>query len=113
MKASVSGNPILSDNIVFPAGARRLVIKIGSAQITSGGKINSSKIRKIVSECISLIKQKKQIILVSSGAIASARFLFPAGYKLSLIEKQALASIGQVFLMEYYKKAFGSAKIPA
>ena len=83
---------------------RRLVLKVGSAVLTQDGKIAHRRLDNLV-EFISILKQKYEVILISSGAVA-------AGYtrlkldKNIVANKQALASIGQPLLMDTYKTEF-------
>lgn len=106
------------------ADAKKIVVKIGSSLITEKGRIAPKKLKRFVDFSCRLIKDGKQVILVSSGAIASATdwglardgkkpkprikpLAKPIAGKVSdLITRQALASIGQVSLMEIYRNAF-------
>lgn len=91
---------------------KRVVIKIGSSVLKGKSGISISTIRRIAKEVRELLSKGKEVILVSSGAILFGRHIF--GIKkgnLSLKDKQALAAIGQVFLMEAYKNAFKKYKI--
>ncbi len=86
----------------------RLVIKVGSGVITGKNGLNSRVINSLAEEICALKAQGKEIILVSSGAIA-------AGMKKTGIRKrpssvshqQALAAVGQSILMNSYERAFG------
>lgn len=98
------------------ARANKIVVKIGSSLITEKGRIAPKKLKRFVDFSCRLLKEGKQVILVSSGAIASAthwglerdkKKTKPLVAKVSdLITRQALASIGQVSLMEIYRGAF-------
>ena len=83
---------------------QRLVLKVGSAVLTQDGKIAHKRLDNLV-EFIIELKQKYEVILISSGAVA-------AGYTVikldkSVIEnKQALASVGQPLLINTYSKEF-------
>ena len=49
--------------------SNRIVIKIGSSLLTNAkGNVNKSVLKNVVNDITSLIKKKKEIILVSSGA---------------------------------------------
>lgn len=82
---------------------QRLVIKVGSSIVSNGDVLVLEQIESLC-KFIHLLREKFDVILVSSGAVAS-------GYtKLHLdknyIEnKQALASIGQPLLIEAYREA--------
>jgi len=88
---------------------KRIVIKIGSSTIThpETGKINLGKIEHLVREISDLKGMGKEVILVSSGAIATGRQAL--GFKnkpKKLSEKQALAAVGQARLMMVYQRLF-------
>ena len=54
-----------------------------------------------------LINKKKQIVIVSSGAIAmGCEYLKIKKNGLKIDKSQAVASIGQIELMNFYKKTF-------
>lgn len=86
----------------------RLVVKIGTRSLlTQKGALDKKKVKKLVGEIASLYKKFKEIVLVSSGAIISgANFLGLAQRPKSIPEKQAVASVGQIILMETYKCFF-------
>ena len=89
---------------------RRAVVKVGSALIAPDGKKTSTKytlpIAGFITECRN---QGKEIILVSSGAVASGLSTQPQLLKRSnrsIPEKQALAAIGQSLLMSSWSRFF-------
>jgi len=88
--------------------ARRVVIKVGSAILTSESGMNHEVIDNIAKEIAFLRKSGREVILVSSGAVAAGRKKIPSipGGELSMPEKQALAAIGQSVLMHTYDEAF-------
>ncbi len=84
---------------------KRIVLKIGSNVLTQEtNAISKSKIRNIARQ-ISSLKEEYEFVIVSSGAIAAAKQLVTLEGK-DLTVKQALASIGQPFLMQIYQEAF-------
>lgn len=88
---------------------KRIVVKIGSSSIThpETGAINLTKLEILVRELCDLKNMGKDVILVSSGAIAVGRQA--AGLRRrpeNLAEKQACAAIGQAQLMMIYQKLF-------
>ena len=91
----------------------KLLLKIGTATLTKGrDKISRAKIEDIAIQIIEL-KKKYDIILVCSGAIAAAKqFIQLEKLGGSLKEKQALASIGQPFLMRLLHDSFRDYGIP-
>lgn len=88
---------------------QRIVIKIGSSSITheETGALNLIKLEILVRELCDLKNQGKDIILVSSGAIAVGRQAVHFDHRPKKIaEKQACAAIGQAQLMMTYQKLF-------
>lgn len=89
--------------------ARRLVVKVGSGVLTRGGVgLEPRVISRLAGEVCSLLESGREVVLVSSGAIAagSARLGFerrPA----DLAGKQAAAAVGQTHLVWMYERAFG------
>ncbi len=87
--------------------SKRIVIKIGSSVLKKGDSIDKNTFLRIGREVKELLSSGKEVIIVSSGAILfGRRHLEVKKPFLSLTEKQALAAIGQVLLMEAYKKSF-------
>ncbi len=82
----------------------RIVVKVGSAVLTQNETIALERMQALV-DFLSELKQKAEVILVSSGAVS-------AGYtelkldRTILANKQALAAIGQPILMRKYAKKF-------
>lgn len=89
--------------------ARRIVIKVGSAILTNADAIQTSFIADLAREISLLRQQGKEVILVSSGAVAAGRkkIQLQSDSSLSMKQKQALAAIGQSSLMRTYEEAFG------
>lgn len=94
--------------------ARRIVIKIGSAVLTNDNGINTSFVADLAREISLLRQQGKEIIVVSSGAVAAGRKKIKMNEaSLSMKEKQALAAIGQSSLMRTYEEAFNFYELRA
>ncbi|MBR5508969.1 MAG: glutamate 5-kinase [Lachnospiraceae bacterium] len=88
---------------------KRIVIKVGSSSLTHSetGLTDLIKMEKLVRELTDLHNQGKEVILVSSGAIAVGRKTIGMKQRpTELAEKQACASIGQARLMMMYQKLF-------
>ena len=88
---------------------KRVVVKIGSSSIThpGTGAINLTKLEILVRELCDLKNMGKDVILVSSGAIAVGRQTIGFHHRpKSVAEKQACAAIGQAQLMMIYQKLF-------
>lgn len=85
------------------ANATRIVIKVGSSSITG---VNEAQLTAVVGLCSRLMDSGKEVVLVSSGAIATASPLIGLSAKPEdLATSQALASIGQARLMGRYERA--------
>ena len=84
---------------------RVLVIKLGSAVITTAeGTIDQSIIKKLAEEIAALTKTYR-VVLVSSGAVGSGK-AFIKNYKGTLIERKAAAAVGNPILIQLYHKYF-------
>lgn len=86
---------------------KRLVIKVGSSVITAERGINLNIINHLSNE-ISLLKEEgRDVLLVSSGAIASGmKKMRLKRHLTSLPEQQAIAAIGQGGLIQAYEEKF-------
>jgi len=85
---------------------KRIVVKCGSAVLTKEDNLLDEEVIKNIAENISyFVKNSYQIALVTSGAVASGRGILKIEPK-NIIEKQALASIGQIALMQKYRDFF-------
>jgi glutamate 5-kinase len=87
--------------------ARRVVIKVGSALLVdaASGRLNRAWLETLVADVVRLHRQGKEVVLVSSGAIALGRrhLGLPKG-PLRLEESQAAAAVGQIRLAHAYKE---------
>ncbi len=87
--------------------AKRIVIKIGSGVIAEEGSINKETVANIVDNIFNLIKENKEIIIVSSGAVACGMNILKLKKRPdNIVSLQALAGIGQPKLIELYEKLF-------
>lgn len=89
--------------------SKKIVIKVGTSTLTyDGGGINIRRMEKLAKVISDIKNSKKEVILVSSGAIGVARGKMGFGEKPKCVrDKQALAAIGQCELMNYYSRLFG------
>lgn len=88
---------------------KRIVIKIGSSSLMHNetGRLNLGKIEKLVRTIVDIKNSGKDVVLVSSGAIAVGRMAIGLDEKPDeLPVKQACAAIGQAKLMMVYQKIF-------
>lgn len=92
------------------ADKKRIILKVGSSSVTHGetGDVNLYFMEKLVRLICDLLGQGKEVMLVSSGAIAVGRKAMNIQEKpKETAVKQALAAIGQAKLMMIYQKLFG------
>lgn len=88
---------------------RRIVIKIGSSSLTirESGRLDLRKMEKLVRVICQMRGEGKDVVLVSSGAIAVGRQALNVEQKPEKTsEKQALAAVGQARLMMTYQRLF-------
>ena len=93
----------------FIKDKKRIVIKIGSSSLMheQTGRLDLLKIEKLVRILIDIKNSGKDVVLVSSGAIAVGRAVIGlCDRPTELPVKQACASIGQAKLMMVYQKIF-------
>jgi len=88
--------------------SRRVVVKVGSAVLTGEDGLNLPVMENLAREISFLNKSGKEVILVSSGAVAAGkkRLGLQVNRKLELKEKQGAAAIGQSRLMRFYEDIF-------
>ena len=88
---------------------KRIVIKLGTNMLTAGtDHLDPEVMASMVGQVAALHKQGKEVILVSSGAIAAGRHKLGLDKKRKDIPfKQVLASVGQGLLMHAYEQLFG------
>lgn len=82
-----------------------LVLKFGTASITTGsGELDEAVIAEIARQ-VALIHQQYNLVIVSSGAVAAGK-KFLKNYKGTLNEKKAAAAIGNPLLLNTYSRYF-------
>ena len=87
---------------------KRVVVKAGSGVLTGKNKLNSRVINNLTNGICGLRKKGIEVILVSSGAIASGmRKIGLTCRPESISKQQAMAAVGQGSLIMAYEKAFG------
>lgn len=89
--------------------SKRIVIKIGTSTLTNeSGNLNFRRIDKLARVLADLSNEDRDICLVSSGAIGAGMGKMGFSVRPTItMEKQAVAAIGQVELMNIYSKFFG------
>ena len=93
----------------FLKDKKRIVVKIGSSSLmhSETGKLDLLKIERLVRALVDIKNSGKEVILVSSGAIAVGKTAIGLHERPDeLPVKQACAAIGQAKLMMVYQKLF-------
>ncbi len=88
--------------------AKRIVVKVGTSTLThTTGKLNLNRMEQFVRQLVDLQNQGREVVLVTSGAvgIGLGRLGF-AERPASIVERQAVAAVGQGLLMQVYEKFF-------
>lgn len=87
---------------------RRVVIKVGSNVLThNSGELDVDRLAKICTQIQLLRQENVEVVLVSSGAVASGRGIVKLSDKTDAIAaKQVLAAVGQVRLLNHYYEQF-------
>ena len=90
------------------AAARRLVVKVGSSLVTDEGRgLDHAAVARWATQIAELKRAGKEVVLVSSGAIAEGiRRLGWTRRPSSMHELQAAAAVGQMGLVQAYESAF-------
>jgi len=98
-------------NIV--ANAKRLVVKVGSSLVTNEGRgLDHAAVAHWAEEIASLKRGGRDVVLVSSGAIAEGiKRLGLRARPRAIHELQAAAAVGQMGLIQAYEAAFGKFQL--
>ena len=95
---------------------RRIVVKIGSSLLidAKGGRLNEAWLASLAADIAGLHTDKRDILVVSSGAIALGRTVLklPAG-ELALEDSQGAAAVGQIALARTWTEALSRHGITA
>src|SRR5476651_130417 len=95
---------------------RRIVVKVGSSLLvdSSAGRLHRDWLTALAADIAALHKDKKDVLVVSSGAIALGRAVLklPAG-ALKLEEAQAAAAVGQISLARAWSESLGAHGLAA
>ncbi|MFH1033937.1 MAG: glutamate 5-kinase [Pseudomonadota bacterium] len=96
-----------SDRAELITSCRRLVVKVGSAVLAGPEGLDRRRVGLLAAQVSRLAGPERQVLLVSSGAVATGRAkLGLLGAKLTTPQKQAAAALGQAGLMQAYEEAF-------
>lgn len=98
----------MEENLKVWKDAKRIVVKVGSSLVTNEGHgVDRQAISRWTDEIVKLQKLGKQVILVSSGAIAEGMArLGRAKRPKKLSELQAAAAVGQMGIVQAYEQSF-------
>jgi glutamate 5-kinase len=89
------------------ASTRRVVIKVGSAVLSDPDGLRADVIDNLAGQINSIIGGGREVILVTSGAIAAGRARLRRRTS-TMAERQAAAATGQIELMGLWANAFGA-----
>lgn len=97
------------------AAARTIVVKTGSSLVIAedGGGVRADWLAGLADDLAALIAEGKQVVLVSSGAVALGRLKLGLPHSARLDSKQAAAAAGQSMLMQAWDAALSPHAIPA
>jgi glutamate 5-kinase len=92
---------------------RRIIVKLGTSLLTGGSnRLDEEMMSRLVAQVARLHAQGVELILVSSGAIASGRHKLGLAKSIKGIPfKQVLAAVGQSGLMHAYERLFSSYNV--
>lgn len=90
--------------------ARRVVVKVGSALLTNDGRgLDRQMIENLAAQICTLVRDGKEVVFVSSGAIAEGVLRLGWSKRPERIcELQAAAAVGQMGLVQAYEAAFSA-----
>ena len=89
------------------AHAKRIVVKVGTTTISQNFDLNTERLDALVQDLASVRKNGKEVILVTSGAIAAGTGRLGLTQRPQILpELQAAASVGQSHLMHAYEHRF-------
>ena len=87
--------------------ARRVVVKIGSSLVSAEDGLDRKRLRALAREINDLYGERREFIIVTSGAVAAGRARLGLRERPKTIpQKQAAAAVGQIDLMAAYKECF-------
>ena len=95
----------MPDKARLLARVRRLVVKVGSNVLAGEGGLRPTRVRNLAADVAALVGAGRQVVLVSSGAVAAGAGRLGPRRK-SLEWRQAAAAVGQPALMAAYARAF-------
>lgn len=108
MKRSAIGTEQTGGTETARCRFRRIVVKVGSNVLTrSDGTLDTERMAALTDQIAALHRTGVEIIVVSSGAVASGRGEIKAGHKLDAVSaRQLYSAVGQVKLIHRYYELF-------
>ncbi|HSV30903.1 MAG TPA: glutamate 5-kinase [Atribacteraceae bacterium] len=98
---------------MFSDWTKLIVVKVGSSLLVDGNNISRDRLGQLAENIVRIRQRGKQMILVSSGAMACGMSVMGIReMRRDIPFKQAMAAIGQVILMERYSEVFASHSVP-
>jgi len=86
---------------------KRIVIKVGTNVLSKNAKVDTAFLKLIAKQIAALVRQKRQVILVTSGAIGMGAGALGIRKRITEVKmRQACAAVGQGILMHEYQEAF-------
>lgn len=88
---------------------QRIVVKVGTTGLTNEQRLpDVNRIGRLVNQLVQLLRAGKEVVLVSSGAVASGMGVLGLSKRpTELSQLQACAAVGQCRLMAFYDRLFG------
>jgi glutamate 5-kinase len=94
------------------AAARRIVVKVGSSLVIADGGARAAWMASLAADLAGLIAAGRQVLLVTSGAVALGRPRLGLARAIRLEDKQAAAAAGQALLMQAWEDALAPHGVP-
>jgi glutamate 5-kinase len=96
-----------------PSTYRRLVLKVGSGILTGASGPRPEVLQALASQLAQLQQEGREVLVVSSGAVATGVAHLGLNKPRTLPEKQAAAAFGQPLLMEAWNQALQAYHLSA
>lgn len=98
--------------VILIKNMKRIIAKVGTALVTNeNNSLNEAFLKSFVSQIADLKKSGIDVVIVTSGAVASGRSELHLKREDNIPVKQALAAVGQSILMNIYRDLFSKYKI--
>ncbi|MGH7905386.1 MAG: glutamate 5-kinase, partial [Candidatus Binataceae bacterium] len=95
------------------ARTRRLVVKVGSAVLSDADGLKTGIIGSLAAQVDGTMRGGREVVLVTSGAIAAGRARFGKVRGTTIAARQAAAAVGQIELMAAWARSFNELGRPA